>query len=451
MKQTLPRTLILMLVLAGTAFAAGLPAFPGAEGGGAYARGGRGGRVLVVTNTQDYIPGEQEPIPGSLRWALTTAGPRIVVFEAGGVIDLKAALNITESHLTLACQTAPGDGICLRNYPVRFLETEEIIVRCLRSRLGDRARLPQDAIAVKAPAVNVIFDHCSASWAIDEVFSVNVDKSASVTIQWSIISEALTNSYHPKGVHGNGSILGTAGTVSFHHNAYAFNYSRNPLIGGKNLRLDFRNNVIYDWAGPGGAGYGSSAGSPQINFIANYYKPGADTRHHLEGHYFAHSLTRSDSMPIDLYWAKNEMLGQKVHRKNNELLVHVPDWRTYINWADKAFLFDGVPITTTSAKKAYKDVLSKAGATAPVRDAVDTRVVECIRAGTGRLIDSQDEVGGWPEYATGAAPTDGDRDGMPDDWEKERALDPDCAEDACGDRDGDGYTNIEEYINGLVR
>ena len=443
-------TFTLTLFLACTALAADIPAFPGAEGAGAYARGGRGGQVLIVTNTRDYLPGEEEPIPGSLRWAVSTPGPRIVVFEVGGLIDLKSAVVITEPYLTLACQTAPGDGICLRDYAFCLSGTEEVIVRCLRSRLGDRAGLPLDAVAVKAPAVNVIFDHCSASWAIDEVFSINADEPASITIQWSIISEALTESCHPKGMHGNGSILGTAGTLSFHHNIYALNYARNPLIGGQDLRIDFRNNVMYDWAGPGGAGYGSSNGSPQINFVANYYKPGLDTRQHLPGHHFAHSLTRTDSIPINLYWAGNEMEGQKVHRKNNYLLVHIPDWRTVVNWVDQPFVFDGAPITTTSAKRAFQRVLAGAGATAPVRDAVDARVIECIRRGTGRLIDSQEEVGAWPAYASAHPPTDVDRDGMPDAWEKARGLDPASAEDASGDRDGDGYTNIEEYINSLV-
>jgi hypothetical protein len=443
-------TVVLAVTLCGAAFAEGLPAFPGAEGAGAYAKGGRGGQVLIVTNTEDYIPGEEDPIPGSLRWAVNTPGPRIVVFEVGGVITLRSSLVVTEPRLTLAFQTAPGDGICLRDFSITFLDPTDLIVRCLRSRVGDRTKTAQDAISVKAPCENVIFDHCSASWAIDETFSVNADEPGSVTIQWSIISEALTNSYHPKGMHGNGSILGTAGTLSFHHNLYALNYARNPLIGGKELNFDFRNNVMYNWAGPGGAGYGASNGTPKINMFANYYKPGPDTQQHLPDHYFAHSFSRQDDIPIDVYWAKNEMHGQRTHKPNNALLVHVPDWRTHINWHDAPFEFEGVPVTTTSANKAYKEVLASAGAIAPVRDAIDARVIDHVRKGTGTHIDTQDEVGAWPAYKTAPAPADRDRDGMPDDWERKRGLNPDDSADSRADRNGDGYTNIEEYINSLI-
>ncbi len=413
-----------------------LLAFPRAEGFGAHARGGRGGKVLLVTNLKDYLPGGEKPIPGSLRAACESKGPRIVIFRVSGTISLKAPLNITEPYITIAGQSAPGGGICLKNHQTT-IRTHDVIVRHIRFRPGDEPgpahrkegkSFQPDALSVGAPSRDVIIDHCSASWAIDEVLSVSGEGITNVTVQWCIISESLNRSYHAKGPHGYGSLIRCNGNVTFHHNLYAHHRGRSPrpgTYGDGSILLDFRNNVIYN-------SYGYTAKDPaRINYIGNYikrprgwaFRVGGDaTRMYVEGNYLADGGEGNrDNWKF--------ISGEKEHHR-----------------IEKAFA--AAPVLTDTAARACQRILSSCGATLPERDAADARIIEEVQSRTGRIIDSQEQVGGWPQLRHSPAPEDTDRDGMPDAWETEHNLNPDDPADAAKDTDRDGYTDIEEYLNG---
>jgi pectate lyase len=435
-----------------------LRAFPGAEGFGAFSVGGRGGRVLAVTTLEDYRPGTDEPIEGSLRAAVTAEGPRTVVFRVSGIIDLKAPLSITEPYLTIAGQTAPGDGICLRNYSTSVSGTHDIIIRHMRFRPGDqigRQRIADgaegwetDGLAV-GRSRNVIIDHCSASWGNDEVLSVahwHEDEYPldNITVQWTLITEALHNSTHPKGPHGYGSIFGGHTTgfharITMHNCLYAHNYLRNPHFAGDREGNapgslgDFRNNVIYDWgrlaAHNGGPQYTS------VNFIGNYLKPGPSTREDQR----TVGLTPG-SENGRFYLEGNHLTSLPEADEDNWAMANTQRGFTRLEEP-----LEAPPVPTVDAHTACEQVLARSGAWP--RDAVDARVVEQVRGGTGRIIDSPDDVGGWPTYASVEPPLDSDGDGMPDAWETERGLDPGDPADAHSDRTGDGYTNLEEYLH----
>ncbi len=407
-----------------------VPAFPGAEGFGAKTRGGRGGKVLLVTTLDDYKPGK-EPIPGSLRWACEQEGPRTVVFRVGGIIDLKASLSIRKAFLTIAGQSAPGDGICLRGYGVS-VAADEVVLRHLRIRPGDVAGKEVDSLSVLR-ARNVVIDQCSASWSVDETLSVTGEGCTNVTVQWCMITESLNRSVHAKGEHGYGSLLRADGKLTFHHNLYAHHTTRCPRPGtyGKEpgLLLDFRNNVIYDWSSP--AGY-TSKDSARLNYVGNYLKPGPSTRDREHAFKIGGPATR---MFVD----------------GNVLAGREGDAWSIIRGATEenrlAAALECDAVRTDSAEEAFGRVLERAGALRPARDAVDRRIVEEVRTGTGRIIDSPKDAGGWPEYRGAEAPEDGDADGMPSEWERRHGLDPARADDA-GDLDRDGYTNLEEWLNG---
>ncbi len=410
-------------------------AFPGAEGFGARALGGRGGQVLFVTKLDDYAPGTDEPIPGSLRWACEAKGPRIVVFRTSGTITLRAPLSITEPRLTLAGQSAPGDGICVRGYGTS-VRTHDVIIRHMRFRPGDtvgrklgKQNKPwqTDALGMSSGARDVIFDHCSASWANDEVLSVSGAGIDRVTVQWCIISESLNDSTHHKGRHGYGTLLRTNGRVTFHHNLYAHHYSRCPrpgTYGDGCLLLDFRNNVIYN-------GRGYSAKDPvRMNYVCNVIKRPI-------GYVF--SIGGEETTMVV---AGNMLASQSAPPADNWSLI-----RNAAPGNKRSEPFDVAPVRTDPAPKLLERVLKECGATLPKRDAVDARVIESVRRNTGDLINSQDDVGGWPELNRSPAPQDADQDGMPDAWERRHKLDP-AAREATQDPDGDGTTNIEEWLNG---
>ncbi|HEY6167986.1 MAG TPA: pectate lyase, partial [Verrucomicrobiae bacterium] len=257
--------------LISSANGARVPAFPGAEGAGTFATGGRGGRVIYVSNLNDSGP-------GSLREAVEAKGPRTVLFKTSGTIELRHPLRVREPFLTIAGQSAPGDGICLKRCSF-MIETHDVVVRFIRSRLGPEGGKAEDAISIGTGARNVIADHCSASWSVDELLSTSGTNINGVTVQWCIIAEALNKSVHPKGEHGYGSLIRADGDVTYHHNIYAHNKSRNPRPGsygeGRGLLLDFRNNLIYDWGER--AGY-TSEDPATINYVANYLKSGPSTR-----------------------------------------------------------------------------------------------------------------------------------------------------------------------------
>jgi pectate lyase len=428
------------LLLAGATTAENrLTAFPGAEGFGAYTPGGRGGKVLLVTNLNDAGP-------GSLRAAVEAQGPRIVVFRVAGIIELKSKLTVRNPYLTVAGQSAPGDGVCLKNRPFN-VGTHDVIVRYLRCRPGDQTREEMDAIWV-AGCQNVILDHCSASWANDEVLSVTQDPTRDVTVQWTMITESLNRSYHHKGAHGYGSLISGSGGISFHHNIYAHHNSRNPRPGGYEGRpgpiVDFRNNVIYDWGMT--CGYSGSE-RVRINYVGNYLKPGPST--------WPRALARAfnpGGPETFLYVAGNYLVHHPTQTADNWRMIHPwekapPD---FIRLIREARPFPFASVETDRAVQAYRKVLRGCGATLPVRDAVDARIIQDISAGAGHIIDSQTDVGGWPDYRSADPPADSDLDGMPDSWEKAHRLDPKDPSDAAKpSADGSGYTNVEEYINGI--
>jgi len=422
--------------------AQGFLAFPGAQGFGRYTRGGRGGVVIKVTNLEDSGA-------GSLRHAIKQKGPRTVIFEVSGTISLKSELKIKQDWITIAGQTAPGDGITLRNFGM-VISANEVIVRYIRSRPGNEMGVETDAISVNKGR-NIIVDHCSASWAIDETLSVSPSGKASprsideVTIQWCIISESLNSSVHSKGKHGYGSLVrGSAGArYSFHHNLWAHHYARMPRPGNyidaatdpEGPLFDFRNNVFYNWGNKSG-GYNADTHSvSRYNFINNYYLRGVNSTGALA---FSESNSHSDS-----HFSGNFMDHEQP--ASDWDLVKFKDARD--KGSDHAFPVGH--IETDTAPAAYEKVLRWAGASF-ARDSVDERVIKNVQDSEGQIIDSQTSVGGWPVLRSQAPNPDQDADGLPDEWEILHKLDPQDASDSAIDRDGDGYTNLEEYINSLV-
>lgn len=410
-------------------------AFPRAEGFGAYAQGGRGGQVLFVTNLLDYKE-KENPIPGSLRAAVEAKGPRTIIFRVSGLIPLKSPLKVKNPYLTIAGQTAPGAGICLKDFQLMISDTHDVIVRHLRVRPGENQHEEIDGVIIEG-SENVIVDHCSVSWSTDEVFSPD---GKNITVQWCIISEGLDRSFHPKGKHSKGSIIrSTDGGITLHHNIYAHNADRNPKMESypnlPGLLLDFRNNIIYDWgyqAGYSGRDYG------RLNYLGNYLKPGPSSE---RGVRFAF---KPGGDRTKVYIRDNVMAGDAVASQKNDLLL---------KWDGKSLdevrvgrPFPAPSVTTQPVSEMQALVLAQAGATLPRRDAVDARIVAGVERGAGRIIDSQNDVGGWPEYPSSSALTDADEDGMPDEWEAAHGLNPQKPDHNL-DSDGDGYTNLEEFLN----
>ncbi len=421
-----------------------LPAFPGAEGFGAQTVGGRGGRVIQVVTLADSGP-------GSLRAALEATGPRTIVFRVAGTIALKSELKITYPHVTIAGQTAPGDGITLRDHAL-VIAADEVVVRYLRVRLGDESKAESDAISVNAGS-NIILDHVSSSWSVDETLSVSQRRQPKVlpldrvTVQWSLIGESLNGSLHSKGSHGYGSLIrGSYGArYSFHHNLWAHHRARMPRPGNyenasddpQGPLMDFRNNVFYNWGGSY-SGYNADQDAvARYNFIGNYYLRGPDSK--------AGSVAfEENNRGARAFFADNWMDGAKPSDPWSLVRMKVasPQHR-----ASAAFTVD--PIETESADVAYQRVLSKVGSSC-VRDSVDARIVASVRERTGALIDSQAQVGGWPILKTGAPYGDADQDGMSDEWERKHRLNPHDLRDAVLVRDQQGYTHLELFLNNLA-
>ncbi|WP_207431592.1 FlgD immunoglobulin-like domain containing protein [Sabulibacter ruber] len=437
-------------------------AFPGAEGFGRYATGGRGGAVLEVTNLNDSGP-------GSLRAAINASGARTVVFRVSGTIALASNLTIRYPNITIAGQTAPGDGIAIKNYPVS-VDADNVIVRYLRFRMGDETQQEADAFGGRFHK-NIIVDHCSMSWSTDECVSFYANEN--FTLQWCLISESLRNSAHAKGAHGYGGIWGGK-NASFHHNLMAHHDSRNPRLGeeaGKAFALtdlvDVRNNVYYNWAN--NSMYGGEA--MNVNVVNNYYKPGPATA--KKERIFSIDKNKNEGTEVYDIWGKFYIDGNFVEgstRATNDNWTYGVFNQFHSSYgtvsdADKAAMRRSEPhpiqnnVTTHSAEEAYELVLNKAGASLK-RDAVDTRIINTVRTktfttagsngSTNGIIDSQNDVGGWPTLASLPAPEDTDKDGMPNVWETAKGLNLNNAEDRNGDRNNDGYTNLEEYLNSLV-
>ncbi|HLB72877.1 MAG TPA: hypothetical protein VJJ98_02570 [Sedimentisphaerales bacterium] len=415
-----------------------VPAFPGAEGFGAFAQGGRGGRVIEVANLNDGGP-------GSLRDAVNAEGARTVVFLVSGNIELKSPLSIRNPYITIAGQTAPGDGICLKDQAMN-ISADHVVVRFVRIRPGDNAKSETDALSINSGR-NIIVDHCSASWSVDETLSASTSgQLGDVTVQWCIISESLNNSVHNKGPHGYGSLIrgGWGNGYTFHHNLYAHHRGRSPRPGNynsasedpKGFIFDFRNNVVYNWAGSA-AGYNSDGDSiTKMNFVANYYKQGPNSTGRFA---FAESTTCARA-----FFADNAMNG--ICPDDPWSLVSFKDFSVeQIQAYKRNAPIPVANVTTDDAMTAFKRVLAQAGAILPQRDSVDARVVREVIEGTGGIID--DEQDGWPELKSAKPPLDADHDGMSDEWEESHGLNPNDKTDGPKDRDADGYTNIEEYLN----
>ena len=420
-------------------------AFPSAEGFGAMTIGGRGGRVIKVTNLADN--GD-----GSLRAAIEARGARIIVFDVSGTIDLRSGLTIRHPNITIAGQSAPGGGITLRGHGLT-ISTSEVIVRYIRVRPGDINQVETDAISVTA-GQNIIVDHCSASWSTDETLSVSQQMTTgprqlkNVTVQWSIISESLDRSVHDKGAHGYGSLVrGSAGSnYSFHHNLWAHHRARMPRPGNfadatedrVGSLFDFTNNVFFNWGGDrdDGAGYNvDTTAISRYNFVNNAYISGTNSRTQLA---FVESAPGARA-----HFSGNTMNGRAA------LTATIVKLKRPEAGYFSATPFDTAAISKTPARTAFRHVLTSAGASL-VRDSVDARIVNDVRNRTGSIINSQADVGGWPVLASAPARLDTDNDAIPDTWERRHRLNPRDASDANLDRNTNGYPDIEDWLNSLA-
>lgn len=468
-------------------------AFPGAEGFGRYTTGGRGGNVYHVTTLADGMQ------PGTLRHALMQEGPRTVVFDVAGTIFLDAPLRINNGDLTLAGQTAPGDGVCVAGRQVSF-NGDNTIVRYMRFRIGNDYPGSPDGIG-GSDFHNVIIDHCSVSWSVDECCGLYGGNN--FTVQWCIFSEPLRQAGHSKGgTHGYGAIFGGA-KASYHHNLIAHGESRMPRLGPRpgtqdREHLDMRNNVIYNWAG--GGCYGGEGMS--VNIVNNYYKPGPATPRDTEvGYRIASVSVRTTEYvtgrngqpnvwkPMEHVWGRyyvdgNIMEGNEEVTSDNwtkGFLAQIHNENcdgTFNDSVAKAIRLD-IPletdfITTHSANDAFDLVLEKAGCSLH-RDAVDARIIDEARNGTAslygsRALDAADKPGfidthydatpdgissPWPLLTMRGVDLsdliDSDGDGMPDVWEKSHGLNHLDADDGNAfTLSTQGYTNLEVYINSLV-
>lgn len=415
-------------------------AFPGAEGFGKFATGGRGGKIILVTNLNDDGP-------GSLRKAIQAKTPRMIVFKVSGNIELESPLDINHGNLTIAGQSAPGDGICIKNYTVN-VKADNVIIRFLRFRLGDERKFEGDALSGARGKRDIIIDHCSMSWSTDECASFY--NNHEFTLQWCIISESLRSSVHAKGDHGYGGIWGGM-NASFHHNLISSHTSRMPRFSGSastpngpDELVDFRNNVIFNWMNNNI--YGGEKG--RYNVVNNYFKPGPAT-----------SAERADQIvnpwaPYGTFFISgNFFFGNDKVTTDNGAGVRTEDKISVLSSAE----FPVQSIAMHDPEESYELILRFAGASLK-RDGVDQRIVNDVRSGdlsggkdSNGIIDSQKEVGGWPSLKTTHPPDDQDQDGLPDIWENAKKLNPKDPADACKRTIEKEYDNIEVYLNDLVK
>jgi hypothetical protein len=456
---------------------ADIAAFPGAEGGGKYSFGGRGGRVYVVTNLNDDGP-------GSFRWACEQGGARVVVFNVAGIIRLKTPVIIRAPYITIAGQTAPGDGVCIAGETV-WINTHDVIIRYMRFRRGETNVGRRDDAIGGNPVGNIMIDHVSASWGLDENMSMyrhmyndstgSIEQklgTANITIQNSIFSESLDTWNH-----AFGSTLGGE-NCSFMRNLWADNTGRNPSVGWNGV-FNFVNNIVFNWVHRSidGGDYRAS-----FNIINNYFKPGPATPKNSA---VGHRILKPESGRSKLkylvfgrcYVNGNIMEGYPEITKDNwNGGVQVEELPTTDKYTDYMKVNKPLPmpqLTIMSATDAYQYVLNNAGATLPRRDAVDQRITQQVRTGKINtlanvklpekqfehrrlpidsykigIITDPSQVGGYPEYK-GTPYKDSDSDGIPDDWEAKHGLNPRNANDASLITKN-GYSNIEEYLNSVV-
>ena len=449
-----------------------VPAFPGADGAGKYVTGGAGGAVYTVTSLKD------DGSEGTLRWAVRKKGPRTIVFAVSGIIELTEPLKINNGDLTIAGQTAPGDGICLKNYTLG-ISADNVIIRFIRSRMGaDIRQKGDDAMNGFHGHRGILIDHCSMSWSTDECATFY--NNSNLTLQWCLISESLVHSIHEKGAHGYGGIWGGS-PATFHHNLLAHHTNRTPRLCGSRFngkpeeeRVELFNNVIYNFGSDGA--YAGEGGS--YNFLNNYYKPGPYTA--TKSSYKRFFTAYADDGKNEnvkgthgvFYLAGNYMdptcpaLDEKkrkaIMRLNKD---NAAGFVIKNDFAPASEVLASQPFTIAEhttlqpAWDAYESVLRHAGASLR-RDKQDTRIVGEVRAGTYTyegshgstlgMIDQPSDVGGWETYRQTDAPLDTDGDGMSDDWERAHGLNPSDATDGAAYRLSPSYTNLEVYLNGLV-
>ena len=440
-----------------------LPAFPGAEGYGKYTTGGRGGRVIYVTNLND------DNNIGSLRYALNQIGPRIILFKVSGTIKLKSKLSITKGDVTIAGQTAPGDGICLRDYSVEN-QADNVIIRFIRFRMGDEAQQQDDAFWGRNHT-NIIIDHCTMSWSTDECASFYDNEN--FTMQWCLLSESLRNSVHDKGAHGYGGIWGGK-NASFHHNLLAAHDSRNPRFCGSRYTnrpdlelVEFQNNVIYNWGS--NSAYGAEGGN--YNLVNNYFKAGPATSSSSKSRIIQPYPDDGSNSQLSGTFGKffvtgNYVSGSSVVSTDNWLGVTPhSSFTSYTpvitaNEMKSGIAFSVSNLTTHIPEVAYRNVLDYVGVSM-VRDTVDRRIIHDVRTATATfktggngslngIIDTQSAVGGWPELKSLPAPADSDGDGMSDVWEDAHNLKKNSPDDAQLTNVDGKYPNVEVYINSLI-
>ena len=473
-----------------------IPAFPGAEGGGMYTFGGRGGKVLVVTNLNDSGP-------GSFRWACEQGGARIVVFNVSGIIRLKSPIYVRAPYITIAGQTAPGDGVCIAGGSFQ-VDTHDVIVRHMRFRRGETLVWDREDSFGGNPIGNIMIDHCSCEWGLDEnisfyrhMYDMHDGKASrksptvNVTIQNTISAKALDTWNH-----SFGSTIGGENST-FMRNLWADNTGRNPSIGWGGV-FNFINNVVYNWVHRTADG---GEYSTMSNFINNYYKPGPLTPKNTPvGHRIIKAESRSQKLfPYRqfgrVYAVGNIMEGNERVTKNNwDGGIQTSDGDGNLTPTEAAVMrsnepFAMPPLTIIDSDKTFDYVMENVGATLPIRDIVDQRVIDEVRTGQAYyvkelpkdnpygdmwglspksmneegffkyrrlpndsykkgIITDPRQMGGYPTYK-GKAYKDSDGDGMPDAWEKKNGLNPNDPSDANKDCTGDGYTNIEKYINGI--
>jgi pectate lyase len=427
-----------------------LLAFPEAEGAGKFTVGGRNGRVIEVLNLNDNGP-------GSFRDAVLSKGARTIVFRVSGTILLNSVLKITNDSITIAGQTAPGDGICVKGFDI-FISAKQVIIRYLRIRLGEICPAEDDAFG-GTNGDHIIIDHCSVSWSIDECMSFY--NNTNFTAQWCLISESLFHDHHSKGEHGYGGIWGGI-NVSFHHNLFAHHTSRTPRFSGSGttvacFNVDCRNNVIYNW------GFNSAYGGEgsTVNMVNNYYKPGPATLSGVKKRIIEPSDTAGR-----WFVEGNYVVGDSIISANN--------WNggvqgSFVTAKTQALVpFPFTPIIMQTPLDAYNTVLKSVGAVLPKRDSVDQRIINDVTTGTAKLsgtwyavsknldptkkygiIDSvMKDVGGWPVLNSVPPPLDSDHDAIPDQWELNHGLNPNDSTDAKNIAPS-GYSYFEEYLNQL--
>lgn len=498
MKKHIIAILSLCALCCITAFADDkLLAFPGADGFGMFTSGGRGGKILHVTSLEDNNE------KGTLRWAINQSGARIIVFDVSGTIFLKDRLRITEPDITIAGQSAPGDGICVADMPFT-IDADNVIIRYMRFRLGNDHvdRHEGDGLGGSKHS-NIIVDHCSVSWSVDECLSVYGNKNS--TVQWCIVDQSLVNAGHSKGSHGYGGNWGGSG-ASYHHNLIAHCVSRVPRLGPspytqEEERMDLRNNVFYNWAGNGC--YGGEA--MNVNIINNYYKPGPATdlapkdvririaKPNIRTTEYCHREVMPDGTVNGNVWNKMWHVWGHFYLSGN-VNADYPEVAQN-NW-NAPFLDqidvkgnDGTYTSVTrdticlsspiyvpkangdagfqSAEEAYKLVLANAGASLH-RDSHDEMIINDVRNRTAthsgksapgfidtpydnRPANASKKWSPWPTLRSSKPLKDTDQDGMPDAWEKRHGLNPKDPSDANLTTIDGRYTNIETYLNSLVK